>query len=97
METKFREKFEKDLDDITRQEVLDDIAKTIENVENAEKPQDISNIKKLKGNKTAFRIRIGRYRIGIYIIQGVVELQGFYHVIKFINISPINIAVFIDK
>lgn len=43
METKFREKFEKDIEDITNQKVLDDITKAIEN---AEKPQDINNIKK---------------------------------------------------
>jgi len=27
----------------------------------------------MKGNKTAFRIRIGRYRIGIYIVNETVE------------------------
>ncbi len=46
METKFREKFEKDIEDITNQDVLDDISKVIENVENAKKPQEINNIKK---------------------------------------------------
>ena len=73
MQTRFREKFEKDIDDITEQSVLDDIIKVIENVEQAKKPQDIERIKKMKGDKTAFRIRIGKYRIGIYIIKGTVE------------------------
>jgi mRNA interferase RelE/StbE len=73
METKFREKFEKDIEDISNQDVLDDIAKAIDNVEKAQKPQDITNIKKMKGDKTAFRIRIGKYRIGIFITKGVVE------------------------
>jgi mRNA interferase RelE/StbE len=73
METKFREKFEKDIEDISNLKVLDKIAETIENVEKAQKPQEITNIKKMKGDKTAFRIRIGNYRIGVYIIEGVVE------------------------
>jgi mRNA interferase RelE/StbE len=73
MEIKFREKFEKDLDSITNQDILDSIIRTIENVEKAQKPQDILNIKKMKGDKTAFRIRIGNYRIGIYIIKNVIE------------------------
>ncbi len=73
METKFRKSFEKDIDKINSQDVLNDIANVIENVENAKKPQDVANIKKMKGNKTAFRIRIGRYRIGIYIVNETVE------------------------
>lgn len=27
----------------------------------------------MKGDKTAFRIRIGRFRIGIFIVKGTVE------------------------
>lgn len=73
METKFREKFEKDIDNITNQDVLESIAKVIENVEKTQKPQDISKIKKIKGSKNAFRIRIGNYRIGVYIVKGAVE------------------------
>jgi mRNA-degrading endonuclease RelE of RelBE toxin-antitoxin system len=73
VETKFREKFEKDIENITDKDVLDDIVAAIENVEKAKKPQEIDNIKKLKGNKTAFRIKINRHRIGIYIVKGEVE------------------------
>ncbi|HPW66081.1 MAG TPA: type II toxin-antitoxin system RelE/ParE family toxin [Salinivirgaceae bacterium] len=73
MKVKFREKFEKDIEDITNQNVLDDIASAIENVEKASKHQDITNIKKIQGTKNAYRIRIGRYRIGIYIVKDTVE------------------------
>ena len=73
MKIVFREKFHKDIENINDNDVLESIAKSIENVEKAQKPQEIHNIKKIKGDKTAFRIRIGKYRIGIYIIKGVVE------------------------
>ena len=73
MEVKFRYKFERDLDDISDQDVLDDIFSAISNVKKAKKPQDIDNLKKMKGDKFAFRIRIGKYRIGIYIVKGVIE------------------------
>jgi mRNA interferase RelE/StbE len=73
MKIKFREKFEKDIEDISDQDVLDEIVKAIENVEKACKPQDIENFKKLKGGKGAFRIKIKRYRIGLFIVNGVVE------------------------
>lgn len=73
MKTKFREKFEKDIDHITSRTVLESIAKVIEIAGKAPKPQDIPNLKKMKGDKTAYRIRIGNYRIGIYIIKDTIE------------------------
>lgn len=73
METKFRERFEKDIEDISDKVVLRHITETIVNVEKAKKPQEIINLKKMKGDPHAFRIRIGNYRIGIYIINGIVE------------------------
>ncbi|MDD1443980.1 type II toxin-antitoxin system RelE/ParE family toxin [Dolichospermum sp. ST_sed3] len=73
MKIKFREKFEKDIESIINQDVLEDIVLVIENVEKANKPLEIDNIKKLKGSNSAFRIKIKKYRIGIYIIKDVVE------------------------
>ena len=73
MEVKFKARFDKDIESIDDRNILDAIYNAIQDVENASKPQDIKGIKKMKGDKTAFRIRIGRYRIGIYIINAVVE------------------------
>ncbi|WP_428656836.1 type II toxin-antitoxin system RelE family toxin [Runella sp.] len=36
-------------------------------VREAKKLQDIPNLKKLSGYKNAYRIRIGDYRIGLYV------------------------------
>jgi hypothetical protein len=49
MKTKFRERFEKDIENISNSVVLKDISSVIENVENALKPQEIKNIKKTQG------------------------------------------------
>lgn len=73
MKIKFREKFEKDIDIITSRLVLESIAKIIDIAEKAQKPQDIPQVKKMKGDKTAYRIRIGTYRIGIYILKDTIE------------------------
>jgi mRNA interferase RelE/StbE len=73
MKVKFRQKFEKDIEDILDQKVLDAIAETITDVENAQKIQDIKNIKKIKGSKNAYRIRISKYRIGVFLVNDVVE------------------------
>ncbi len=73
MEIRFRESFEKDLDEISDQLVFNEILKVIEIVGKTGRPQDIPNLKKLKGAKNAFRIKLGRFRIGLYIVGPIVE------------------------
>ena len=48
------------------------VVAAIENVEKAHSPWEINAIKKLKGHKSAYRIRYGDYRIGIFIEKGTV-------------------------
>lgn len=64
--------FSKDLDKIVDDEVLEKIEQTIEQVKLAKKPLDILHIKKMKNAKNAFRIRVGNYRIGIYLEKDTV-------------------------
>lgn len=49
------------------------------NVKNADKPSGIQALKKLSGHKTAYRIRVGDYRIGIFITKDTVEFIDFGH------------------
>lgn len=88
MKVKFREKFEKDLDSILDKDLLEEVAKVIARVERAKKPQDIENLKKMAGDKTAFRIRIGKYRIGVYIVQSTVEFTRILHRDKIYKYFP---------
>lgn len=44
----------------------------IERVEQAERLQDISQFKKLKGGENYYRIRVGEYRIGLTVTDDVV-------------------------
>jgi mRNA interferase RelE/StbE len=73
MKTIFAARFDKDLDAITNEATLEKIAQVIEEFEAANKPADIRNIKKMKGAKNAFRIRIGDYRIGVLIEKDTVK------------------------
>ncbi|MEI7582218.1 type II toxin-antitoxin system RelE/ParE family toxin [Runella sp.] len=79
MKVEFLAKFDKDLDKLTSQRVKDDIISAIENVEQAQKIAGIQNIKKLKGAKIAYRIKIGEYRIGLYIEGKTVEFARVVH------------------
>ncbi len=46
-------------------------------IEKAERLEDISNAKKMKGFSIAYRIRIGNYRMGIYKENKIVEIARF--------------------
>jgi len=46
-------------------------------IENAKSLQDIPNLKKLKGNSTAYRIRINNYRLCFFYENETVTLVRF--------------------
>lgn len=72
MNVQFRNSFAKDLSNIENKSLLGKIQEVIESVEKAQSLQDISNLKKLKGESIYYRIRIGEYRIGITIENNLV-------------------------
>ncbi len=51
----------------------------INEVATAEKLSEINSLKKLKNHKTAYRIRIGDYRIGMVIIDKTAIFAAFAH------------------
>lgn len=67
MKVEFLAKFFKDIDKLKVTHVKESVVNTIELLEAAESLAEIPNLKKLKGHKSAFRIKIGDYRIGIFI------------------------------
>jgi len=79
MKTVFLAQFGSDIEKLRLQSVKDDIAVAIEQVEQAQSTADIVNVKKLKGFKTAYRIRIGDYRIGVFIENETVEFARVIH------------------
>lgn len=64
MKIEIRRSAYKDLDNIPKN-AAPAIEAVILAIVSAKSISDIKNIKKLKGHKTAYRIRVGHYRIGI--------------------------------
>jgi mRNA interferase RelE/StbE len=79
MKTVFLMQFYKDLDKITATPIKNSIADTIENVEIALSPAHITGLKKLKGYRNAYRIKMGDYRIGVFIEGSTVEFARIVH------------------
>ena len=79
MKTEFLHQFYKDLDKISVRKTFEDIRSSITNVEEAIVMRDIRNLKKLKGYKNVFRIKIGDFRIGVFIENETVEFARVVH------------------
>lgn len=65
MKTAFRESFTRHLKAVRDKRLLQRVRETIEAVENAESPNVLPNLKKLRGAKNYFRLKLGDYRIGL--------------------------------
>jgi mRNA interferase RelE/StbE len=76
MITEFTGRFLKDLDKLTQSSVKKGI---IKEVKKAIHLSEIKNIKKLKGYPTAYRIRTGDYRIGLFVKSNTVEFARVAH------------------
>ena len=79
MEIEFLEKFSKDLDAIKDNKIKLALKQLIINLETIKTLAEISKLKKLKGHKTAYRIRLGDYRVGFYFENNIIELARFIH------------------
>jgi len=79
MRYEFERNFAKDFYKLKDRKLAQEILITIQNVASASSPDEIRNIKKLKGHNTAYRIRSGDYRIGVFIEDDTVFFSAFDH------------------
>ncbi len=79
MKVEFLKKFSKDLDDIKSKFVKQSVIRLIELMETADSLDKIPNTKKLKGHKSAYRTRIGDYRLGFFFENSIILLARFLH------------------
>ncbi len=88
METEFLDKFNKDLDKISLKAVKNNLFKLITNVESAKSLNEIHQTKKLKGHKSAYRVRIADYRVGIFVDGNKVTFARIVHRKEIYNVFP---------
>ncbi len=79
MKVEFRESFLKDLRRISDKPLLSKVKAAIENAEQAETLQAIIKLKKIKGSKGYFRIKLSDYRIGLKLENDTVNFVRFLH------------------
>ena len=79
MNFEFEKAFVRDFRKIKNKELAASILEVVEQVWEATSQNEIINLKKLSGYKSAFRIRIGDYRIGVIIEKNTVTFVAFAH------------------
>ncbi len=88
MNFEFEKAFVKDFRKLKNKELASSILEVIKQISEAVSPNEIVNLKKLSGYKSAFRIRIGDYRIGIVIEKNIVTFVAFAHRKEIYNRFP---------
>jgi mRNA interferase RelE/StbE len=72
--------FSKDLKALQSTDVYDKICTLVlEEIPNAEDLSTIANLSKLKGDDTAYRIRVGDYRIGFFMEDDEIVMSRVLH------------------
>jgi len=79
METVYLESFEKDLRKLKEKKIKSGLLNVIEQIKTCESMTDIKNLKKIKGVKAFYRVKIGNYRLGIKIQERTVTFIRFLH------------------
>ena len=88
MNFEFEKAFVKDFRKLKNKELASSILEAIKQVSEAASSNEIINLKKLSGYKSAFRIRIGDYRIGVIIEKNTVTFVAFAHRKEIYNRFP---------
>ncbi len=84
----FDKNFSKSLDKIGNAIALKNTLKAIEKCEKANALLEIPNLKKLKGYKNFYRIKVGDYRIGVEIENDVIDFILISHRKDSYNLFP---------
>ena len=79
MRVLFRQNFLRDLERIRDGSLLDRVQRAIESVEQASGLESVPHLKRLRGERGFFRLRIGGYRIGLSVEGEEVTFVRFLH------------------
>ena len=79
MQIEFTKKYGRQVDKYRDKKVRKNLSEVIDNILKAPDISEIKNLKKLKGHKSFYGIRMGDFRIGIALENDKVILAAFDH------------------
>ncbi|MCK9271934.1 type II toxin-antitoxin system RelE/ParE family toxin [Candidatus Gracilibacteria bacterium] len=78
MKVEYKKSFDDDLKYLDKN-ILDKLFSIIFTLKDSSSIKEISNIKKLRGYKNIYRIKIGNYRLGFTFENNLIVLERFLH------------------
>jgi len=75
----YLESFEKDIRKLRDKRAKTGLLSALEGIRNCERLIDLQNLKKIKGDKNFYRVKVGDYRLGIKVEEGTVTFIRFLH------------------
>lgn len=79
MNFEIKKSFNKDINKIRDEKLLNAILEIIEQIQRAASVKDIKHVKKMEGSKNHYRIKLGDYRLGLFIDKKTVYIVRFLH------------------
>ena len=79
MNRHYQNSFWRDVNKIADPALKERVEQALLSVQDAQSPKNIPNLKKMKGYKIHYRIKVGSYRIGITIVGDMVTFEAFGH------------------
>lgn len=80
MKTEYLPSFTKDLKKLKKTFTYSEIKKLVfQTIPDCQNVTEIKSLKKIKGHKNAYRIRVGDYRIGVFIQKETVTFSRVLH------------------
>ncbi len=79
MDISITNKFRKQTDKIDNKKLKTDLSNLIQKIKCADRLTKISNLKKLKGHKNYYRVKLGDYRVGLVIEKKSVIFAAIDH------------------
>lgn len=73
----YNRKFKKDLERLNEKKIKAALKVVIQEIKEKRSLAEIKGVKKIAGHPTAYRLRIGNYRLGLFYHEGMISLQRF--------------------
>ena len=79
MVTKVTAHFNKDISKLRDRKLILSVRKALQKLEAVRSLSEIPNLKRMEGTVNYFRVRIGDYRMGIYVEGNIIYAARFLH------------------
>ncbi|MGA7878100.1 MAG: type II toxin-antitoxin system RelE/ParE family toxin [Desulfoferrobacter sp.] len=80
MRLRYAKSFEKDIEDVRHNaEIRRRLAAVIQNLKTIGSFRELQGIRKIEGYENYYRLRVGDYRLGIKLVDDVIELIRLLH------------------